>query len=387
MKSRHFLISLSILVAVSFSVAAQGPSVDPYMVVPKQSASSSQGMQWFDPMAQDANLLQGQGWPEELAGTYHRLPDRCEGVVRDPVWYLSKQSAGLSLVFHSDSPTIKVRYTLTEPVSMSHMPATGVSGVDLYSKDSKGKIRWCGADNLRSFKDTVSYTFNRLSYNEDGGYDFRLYLPPYNQVTWMEIGVEDGKSFHFIAPDKRSPVVVYGTSIAQGACASRPGMIWTNIIQREMGIPVVNLGFSGNAMMDIEVFELLSELKACLFIIDAMPNMDTANEKYIYQRTLDGVRMIRTKTSAPILLIAHEGYSNAESSNARTAAYDGCNIQLEKAFRTLVSEGVKNLHFLPHSSNALSIDDMVEGWHPNDLGMRHIATINEAAISKILYNK
>ena len=50
-----------------------------------------------------------------------------EGVVRDPVWDLSRHSAGMCLRFETDSSNIYIRYKLhLESLSMFHMPATGV---------------------------------------------------------------------------------------------------------------------------------------------------------------------------------------------------------------------------------------------------------------------
>ena len=49
------------------------------------------------------------------------------------------------------------------------------------------------------------------------------------------------------------PVVFYGTSITQGGCASRPGMSFVNIVGRDLDVPVVNLGFSGSGLMELEM--------------------------------------------------------------------------------------------------------------------------------------
>ena len=47
-------------------------------------------------------------------------------------------------------------------------------------------------------------------------------------------------------------MVFYGTSITQGACASRPPMdANAAILGRRLDRPVVNLGFSGNGRMDL----------------------------------------------------------------------------------------------------------------------------------------
>ncbi|MEZ6091654.1 MAG: SGNH/GDSL hydrolase family protein [Pirellulaceae bacterium] len=75
--------------------------------------------------------------------------------------------------------------------------------------------------------------------------EYALYLPLYNGVDTMRIGVAEGSRFETMSP-RDKPIVFYGTSITHGACASRPGMVHTAILGRRFDMPVVNLGFSGN---------------------------------------------------------------------------------------------------------------------------------------------
>ncbi len=119
-------------------------------------------------------------------------------------------------------------------MAMLHMPATGVSGVDLYAKNSDGKWLWCKGN--YSFADTINYNFRNITPNDNYhkmGREYHLYLPLYNSVEWMEIGTEEDALFEPIPIRKEKPIVVYGTSIAQGGCASRPGMAWTSILERK----------------------------------------------------------------------------------------------------------------------------------------------------------
>lgn len=90
--------------------------------------------------------VEGKGWTDTKA-PFDRLPAKAEGVVRDAVWKLSRNSAGMCVRFTTDSPWVQVRWTLTgASLAMSHMPATGVSGVDLYAKTPAGAWHWlaCG---------------------------------------------------------------------------------------------------------------------------------------------------------------------------------------------------------------------------------------------------
>ncbi len=82
-----------------------------------------------------------------------------------------------------------------------------------------------------------------------GEREYAAYLPLYNGVQSMSIGVEKTATFEGLAP-RPKPIVFYGTSITHGACASRPGMVHTAILGRKLDLPVVNLGFSGNGRMD-----------------------------------------------------------------------------------------------------------------------------------------
>ena len=207
---------------------------------------------------------------------------------------------------------------------------------------------------------------------EDKGYDFELFLPLYNEVSWMEIGVEEGRELRFIPASSEKPIVVYGTSIAQGACASRTGMAWTNIVHRESGYPVINLGFSGNGQLEEEMFAFLAEIDARLFVIDCLPNMSTERTELIYDRLLKGISMLREKSQAPILLVEHD-YANGVSSQQNVDWYTGSNGEQQRVFKTLQQKGVKGIFYLSHEELGFTQDSMVEGLHPNDLGMRQYA--------------
>ena len=328
---------------------------------------------WENPCNQSFQVIRGQAFANELKGTYVRLPDRAKENVREPLWKLSRHSAGLSVCFQSNAPEIRVRYQVKEGFSMPHMPSTGVSGVDLYAQDINGRQRWCGF--RFAFGDTITYTFSGLSYETDPrkGYEYQLFLPLYNAVSWMEIGVPAEASFRFIPASQEKPIVIYGTSIAHGACASRPGMSWSNIVNRTLQHPVVNLGFSGNGKLEPELFDLLSEIDAQLYIIDCMPNLPgDKDSKVIYDRTLAGIKKLREKSQAPILLVEHAGYTNEFSSESTQRSYQVANVELKKAYEVL-KETTPAIYYLTKEEIGLCMDATVEGVHPNDLGMQQYA--------------
>ncbi|WP_288856870.1 SGNH/GDSL hydrolase family protein [uncultured Bacteroides sp.] len=341
-------------------------------------------IKWSNPLDQPFPVIRGRAWHNEQQRTYARLPLKAKNLVNKAVWNLSQQSAGLSIAFYSNSPEIKIKYTVTGGRSMAHMPATGVSGVDLYATDRNGRSRWCAAK--YSLGDTLVYTYDGLTYEDasNKGYEYTLFLPLYNSVSFLEIGVKDNASISFIPVSEEKPLVVYGTSIAQGACASRPGMAWINIINRTMEHPVVNLGFSGSGKLEKELFELLAETDAKLYIIDCMPNMiSPADTAVIAERILTGIKTLRTRNQAPVLLVEHSGYMNEYTSDRAEASYKASNRQLRKAYNTLMQQE-PDIYYLTKEEIGLSMDAMVEGVHPSDLGMQQYADSYVKKIREIL---
>lgn len=70
--------------------------------------------------------------------TYTRLPENAEKIVREPVWQLSKNSAGISVRFSSNSSKIKIRWILNSNSNATNMTPIASKGFDLYAYvDSK----------------------------------------------------------------------------------------------------------------------------------------------------------------------------------------------------------------------------------------------------------
>lgn len=335
---------------------------------------------WINPLEAGYYTVQNQAWPEEIGKSYVRLPDRAEKDVRKPLWDLSRNSAGLSLYFVTDAPRITVRYTIDGPLAMHHMPATGVSGVDLYRQDANGTEEYCFGG--YAFNDTVSYSYNNLPAGEA---EYHLNLPLFNTVKWLEIGVPEGSSFKLLERNADKPVVVYGTSIAHGACSSRPGMAWVNIMRRQLGNePVVNLGFSGNGRLEPEMISLINEIDAQLYILDCMPNLTTRSEQEVYDLVMAAVKQIRAEHPTPILLVEHAGYSNAPTNASQLELYTRLNAGQRRAFEQLQAEGTPNLYYITHDEIAMPADGWVDYVHPSDLGAQRQADVVSSRVHAIL---
>ncbi len=310
----------------------------------------------------------------EGISSYQRLPQAMKEEVRDPVWYLSTNSAGLRISFKTEANRIQVRYTVKHALDMPHMPATGVSGVDLYAYDSD-KNEWHWASGRYDFKDTITYLFDAMETSADRIY--QLYLPLYNTVSWMEIGIPDSLSVDFIT-ETEPPVIVYGTSIAQGACASRPGLGWTNILQRAICSPVLNLGFSGNGRLEAPLLELIGATPAKAIILDCLPNLTISpdwSEQQLDSLIYHAVITLREKQqTTPIILTEHSSGFDAHILNTdKNQQFQQTTEVLRVALDRLKQEGIVNLYLLTNKEIGLDIDSTVDYVHPNDARMLKIA--------------
>ena len=375
MKMNRFKVLAAVILAAAMMFPARTGMAQTPEAAPQQ-------LKWLDPLEQGA-IVHGVGW-EELRSGYTRLPAKAHGVVRDEVWGLGLNSAGLSLVFTSNAKEMIVLYKVKDGYNMFHMPSTGRSGIDLYATDCDGNRRWVAPDFPASFRDTIRYIYSNITYFPDGTkpYEFHLYLPPYNTVDWIKIGIPQDASISFYKESLEKPIVVYGTSITQGACTSRPANCWTGIVEREMEHPFINLGFSGNGRMEPELFKLLAEIDAKVYILDCMPNL-TSNAE-IEAKTLEGVRILRQKRDCPIILVEHSGHVG-EVSNLERTTYRRANAQLKQAYESLLAAGYKDIYYMTHDEVGLPLDGMIEGVHPNDYGMRAMADGHEKKLREVLH--
>ena len=316
--------------------------------------------------------VEGKGWTDTNS-FFDRLPAKAEGVVRPPVWGLSHDSAGLCVRFTTDATSLQARWTLrSKSLAMPHMPATGVSGLDLYVKTEQGGWHWVAVGQPHTFPTETTTLVSGLP---EGKREFLLYLPLYNGVSSVEIGIPVDRKLEKGTPradGHTRPIVFYGTSITQGGCAARPGMVHTAILGRRLDRPVINLGFSGNGLMEPELATLLAELDPAVYVLDCLPNM-TAD--MVKERVEPFVRTLRkAHPTTPIVLAEDRTYSNAPIVPEPRERNRSCRAELKAAYERLMASGVKNLHYLPGDPQLGDDGEgTVDGSHPTDLGFFRMA--------------
>lgn len=353
-----------------------------------------EGISWYSPLNQ--NMFSSYGSSSFNEGNYFRLKEsEREEIypISDAVWYLSTNPAGIQIKFKTNSTRILLDVVLRDLHNMHHMPATGQCGFDLYVFD----------EDMNDYvhHSTTVYDIKSKTYKVDMSHFYEvskakvmrkyiLNFPLYQGVESVKIGLETDS---ITLPDSFSnegKIVVYGTSIAQGGCVSRPGLLYTNILSRLLDTEVVNQGYSGSAMLEPIMGDIIGRIEnQKLFVIDAEANAG-CDFNYIMEKNLESFieEYKKHQPNTPILLVSRSLFSMDR--------YDNERVQLRKFYRKFMLDLIEKYQSNGCSMYFLDGDKFfdgflinfteftVDGLHPTDFGNYLIAKAHYDKIKDIL---
>jgi lysophospholipase L1-like esterase len=324
----------------------------------------------------------GKAIPNETETRYERLPSSLKGKIREPLWNLGKNSAGLAIRFRSNTTSISIKWELPVYQSLNHMTVTGINGLDLYCLEN-GKWLFVGSARPQQKTDNTATVISNMIKTDR---EYLLYLPLYNAISTIFIGIDSQSELsqpQIQSPVRDKPLVFYGTSILQGGCASRPGMAHTNILSRWLNREIVNLGFSGNGQLDLEIAEVISKVDASVFILDFVPN---ATVEQMTERTKRFYRIIRDKhPQTPIVFIEDPEFTHIHFDQKIAHEVKSKNETINKIFNALKESGERNIYLI--SSKGMIGNDgeaTVDGIHFTDLGFMRYAEFLYPTIDRLL---
>jgi hypothetical protein len=326
--------------------------------------------------------VEGKGW-SDTNGFFHRLPARAEDTVRAEIWDLSQKTTGLTVRFKTDATEIHARWTLgDEQLWAPHTPIVAYSGLDLYAKTPAGAWHWIGMSrDVTGVKAECNLT--DWGVLDGDTHEYTLYLPLYNSVEELHIGVPENATISAVPSRPEKPLVYYGTSIAHGAGVSRPGMSHVAQLGRRLDYPVLNLGFSGNAIMEPEVATLLAELDPAAYLLDALPNMDSPG---IEERAEGFVRILsKAHPSVPIVLVEDRTYPAGWLMPELARRNIESRRSLKSVYAALLNS-VENPMYYIEGDGLLGVDNdgTNDGSHCNDLGASRMVDALEPTLRRAL---
>lgn len=331
------------------------------------TAANVGGAVWYD--VKSAPFKTYGVYFDASAGLYARMPFDVAKSVSNGVGSLCRHTCGGRIRFGTDSPFVAVKITLDGVTGFPHMPLSGTSGAALYAEFSDGCDRFLGA--VIPPYDTDGIYEGRVDVSAYGRpLGFTLYLPLYNGVKDVRIGLAEGSALS-AGPEYecKKPVVFYGSSITQGGCASRPGADYVSVLSRILNVDVVNLGFSGSARGERTMAEYLSVLDCSVFVMDYDHNATDATELEKTHNAFFGI-FRSAKPETPVIFISRPDLKCGAAEVAARFAV------IERTYLNAKRNGDKNVYLIDGRNLFAGRDGdgcTVDGVHPTDLGFMRMA--------------
>ena len=306
---------------------------------------------------------------------YMRMPDAVAMEVNECARQLYKNTTGGRIRFRTDSKRVFVRSILPVLIRFDHMPRTGVSCFDLYvNGEYYNSFRHKCIDGE---KESHIYD-SKLSFKTKEMRDILIHFPLYNEVEEVYIGVDEGSTIkHAEEYSHTKPIVCYGSSITQGACASHPGNAYANLLALKYDTDILNLGFSSGARGEIPMMEYLAGLDMGVLVYDYDHNSPTEELAVNHQR---GYRIIREKQpDLPIIMI---------TAADRNMALPERKAIIRSTYENALANGDKNVYFIDGEDIYKPVGRShctVDAAHPNDVGFLLMADAIGNVLKKIGY--
>ena len=292
-----------------------------------------------------------------------------------------RQATGIAVVFKTDTRNLYLRWTTSSLKNLGvNSGALLQKGLDIYIKKD-GEWRYAASAAPEMKGECKNHYKKVLGSMPMGEKEVLIFLPPFDSVHSLLIGTDPKAKIEATTNPFKKRIVFHGSSITHGASASRPGMTYVSRYQRESGLQCFNLGFSGQAKLQIEFAQYLSTLEADAFVFDVFSN---PNAKEIKTRFNAFVKEIRKNHKNTPLVFVQTIRREARNFNEAVEKHEA---EKQSAAEQVVKEAMKsdkNIYFID-SDGFLGEDSMatVDGTHPNDLGFTRMLEKLIPALNKI----
>ncbi len=341
-------------------------------------SADTEGFVWYDAASAPFELY---GFCGDETETYRRLPADVANATNAGTVRNATHTAGGRVRFSTDSKRIAIRVKMPYMTKYDHMPMTGAACFDMY-EDFENSHRYACTFRCQ-MTDTEGYTAKKPL---PGGQmrNYTINFPLYSPVSALEIGINEGSQLSGGAHYRDlPPIVYYGSSITQGACASRPGISYQSMISRRLEIDFVNLGFSGNAKGEQAMADYIASLPMTAFVCDYDHN--APNAAHLAATHYNFYKTIREKNEKlPIILVSKPDFDNSfKGSIARRRV-------IEDTYYRAREEGDRNVFYIDGQGiyrGDLKQECSPDGVHPNDIGMMKMADSIGQLLARVLRNR
>ncbi len=310
--------------------------------------------------------------------SFKRMPDEVAKATNEGVAGLYLNTSGGRVRFSTNSPYVAIKAAMPSVTYFSHMSLTGTGGFDLYIDDAVGSTYYNTFFPPFGMKEGYEAI---IRFPDAAERQLTIHFPLYSNVDTLLVGVEPSASLGIGQPYRhQKPVLYYGSSITQGACASRPGNSYAAVISRRLGCDFINLGFSGSAKGEDVIAEYLSGLDVSVFVCDydhnapSVEHLEATHEKLF-------LRVREKSPRLPVVFVTKPDFDTNPAENILRRDV------VHRTYMNAVRRGDKRVWFVDGRSLFMGENRdacTVDACHPNDLGMIRMAEIIGRAVSEAL---
>lgn len=299
-------------------------------------------------------------------GKFRRLPEEVAKNTNEGVHLLHDNTAGGRIRFRTNSRYVAIHCEMPMVCFAPNISLTGSACFDLYAKDDNGKEQF-----VACFKRKVEekFGYEALLYPPDAGIrEYTINFPTYSSVSALYIGLDADAVLEAPAPYAiEKPVVYYGSSITQGASASRSGTTYQSFISRRFDRDFINLGFSASAQGEQVMADYIAGLDMSVFVLDYDHNAPTSQHlAETHEKFFQTVR--KAHPWLPIIMMSRPLCRLDRDGSARLEV-------IKTTYENAKNAGDTNVYLIegPTLMAIAGEDGRVDGGHPNDLGFYSMA--------------
>ena len=322
--------------------------------------------------------LSFEKYPVEMGMEMEKKLEGAETSLHDEVMRSYNRSknntTGQRIKFSTKSRKIIIKAEVRRKWDYLKMTLYNSSGFDIYEKKNemlKHKTVIAPNTGLSCFAEQIM-----LSNEVD---EVIIYLPLYNDILNLYIGVLDGEISEAKDYTIVNPVIFYGNSITQGSAASRSGNTFCNIVSRLLDADIINFSLSGCARGLLSNARVIGQLNASAIVIDYTRNalgvedLENTHEKFYLE-------IRKYHPQIPIVLLSSSNFNN----NKTCYEYD------KIVYTTYIkAKNIGHNTFFINQRNLFPFEEddicTVDGIHYNDYGMFKVGKAIAEVLEKNKY--
>ena len=283
---------------------------------------------------------------------------------------------GARLCFRTDSGKFKVKITLQTLTPDLGMSIFASKSAHILIGERKN-ARFAGLVYPDNYE---MKTFEKEFTKDSKMEDITIFLPMAEIISDVDIFIEEESNIEPPTPYKYSkPVLFYGSSITEGAHATRPSNAYSALLSNRLDFDYFNLGFSGGAKGNPELADFISSLDLSVFVFDYDHNApDTDHLEATHEPFFKKIR--EKHPNLPVLMMTSPDFDYAPDKAQRREI-------VRKTYENAKAAGDKNVYFIDGETFFGNKDRHCctsDTCHPNDLGHYRMADVIEPVLREIL---